>query len=364
MRTPSAQSTFAIPQEILDPSYKSPTFRIKSWNPPAGLVPLTADTTPAPTPGNNASESLGSKETSHLNDGKQPFEGWTLSQQQGESVEKSSLWTASDQQEVAIPQAGQQGNTREQGSMRRIPPSSTPLQFSFTSDRFRAVVEASLKKATAPSTAERTVDQIDRKTEVQPPVEARVQQTVVCPELRVNELLMEDKSALNDHVQGGQVSDQSSTKIPSADHGDVTIVADALASMLSKAILPHSSSPTIHDTNHPIDSSDKDIQKSAPMSPQTPGDSSDIAATDNCPAAVLCISPSPSPSSSSSIAGSPTSPLRHEAVGIEGSGGGSGVVIEANKAVGWTSLQRLMRKMTKNNGSTLSRSGRMHLEGS
>ena len=383
-RPARAQSTFAIPQEILDPSYKSPTFRIKSWSPPVASGETTTTTTaatvvaPIPVPGSitplqvqQVSSEVGSKAISDLHGERQAATDRTFSATNAEvaetsfhreRVEKSSLWTDSDQQDVAvIPQAAQQGNTREQGSMvPGIPTSSKPFRFSFTSERFRAVVQASLQSADPPST--------ERENQVNSTKGTGVQPSTVHPEIRVNELLIEDEGALGSVTfQEGQPSIK----------GGGTVPTDVSETILLKATLPGSSC----SSSHHIDSSNstKDIQKSEPMSPLTPktlsinGAAASAAGGDHITVAACfpdttlsCTSPPFSSSSSST--GSPTSPVYHAAAGIDANSDPD-VGTGTNKGACWTSLQRLMRKVTKNNDSmmaslSLSRNGRMHLEGS
>ncbi|KAF9294558.1 hypothetical protein BGZ88_003684 [Linnemannia elongata] len=193
VRASTANSTFAIPQEILDPNYKSPTFRIKSWN-PASSAPSTNHSPAASSFTPIASRLAFAKESASADckqekKKKQTLDGWTSSPTQSaasatplpsslsssvqESVLKSSKMNCSDQEDRLVfssPDAGgQQGNTREDLSpiSKAVPiPTSTPtpppaaselgagleaeievkksapFQLNFTSSRFRAAVQA------------------------------------------------------------------------------------------------------------------------------------------------------------------------------------------------------------------------------
>ncbi|KAF9080895.1 hypothetical protein BGX23_001544, partial [Mortierella sp. AD031] len=193
-RASTANSTFAIPQEILDPNYRSPTFRIKSWKPASSLTnnsnssASSSSSSPSFTPASSrlslSSVGSGSGEDRQKTE-KQTLDGWTaaapaaaLSSGQ-ESVSKSTRIDRSDQEdcmEVLFDAGGQQGNTREVASTATtaIAPApsskeaggaigesttaavalstdneikeSAPFQFNFTSSRFRAAVQAAASK--------------------------------------------------------------------------------------------------------------------------------------------------------------------------------------------------------------------------
>ncbi|KAF9173176.1 hypothetical protein BGX21_008348 [Mortierella sp. AD011] len=149
VRSSTHPTTFSIPQEILDPNYKSPTFRIKSWDPPSErsstLAPLLAEV-----------PKMGSEKTSPLR--REVLGRWTDAEARLETVTKSSfLRSSADQHEVGVvattPKVAQhQKNTCEAAFPCSVSPtekvSNTPFQFSFTSQRFRAAVEASIEKTT------------------------------------------------------------------------------------------------------------------------------------------------------------------------------------------------------------------------
>ncbi|KAF9546900.1 hypothetical protein EC957_009065 [Mortierella hygrophila] len=190
VRASTTNSTFSIPQEILDPNYKSPTFRIKSWN-PASSASSTNHSPAASSFSPIASRLAFAKESSSADPQqemkKQTLDRWTsapaqlvavavpsssssLSSSAQESALKSSKIDRSDQEDflaLSSPDAGgQQGNTREDlSSISKAfstptafptPPAETgarleaemefkksaPFQLNFTSSRFRAAVQA------------------------------------------------------------------------------------------------------------------------------------------------------------------------------------------------------------------------------
>ncbi|KAG0374126.1 hypothetical protein BGX24_010803 [Mortierella sp. AD032] len=205
VRASTTNSTFSIPQEILDPNYRSPTFRIKSWS-PSSSSSTGNDSSSSASPASSAFPPIASrlsflKESSPSSAGgnqpqkKQTLDGWTaaaeektkskssssspseLSSSAQESVLKSSKMNQSEQEDCCIaasppPEAsGQQGNTREDPTSPTSASSSgspvaaeglgagagvrgvrafegeevkmsAPFQFNFTSTRFRAAVQA------------------------------------------------------------------------------------------------------------------------------------------------------------------------------------------------------------------------------
>ncbi|KAF9147595.1 hypothetical protein BG015_010734 [Linnemannia schmuckeri] len=184
VRASTASLTFAIPQEILDPNYKSPTFRIKSWN-PASSASSTRNHPTAASPFNPIASKLAFDKDSSSADPqqeqkvKQALDGWTsapaqpataaapppplaLSPSEQESVLKSSKMDRLDQENcmtVSPDAGGQQSNTREDLSpvSKTFPTptaaatatevevgvkKSAPFQLNFTSSRFLAAVQA------------------------------------------------------------------------------------------------------------------------------------------------------------------------------------------------------------------------------
>ncbi|KAF9914474.1 hypothetical protein BX616_008236 [Lobosporangium transversale] len=223
----NGSTTFAIPQEILDPNYKSPTFRIKSWNPPVLSSPINVASMASPTSttlkdsacetptllssvndqilksaSSTASSDLkwfssASVEKQQQRQPKQTLDEWVASKA-CETVTKTSLLCADDNEDsgglencrrrsplgdnndndalddrsmmmmMSAPKGTQQANTREQMSLRDAgqrgreegerdekevcqSTKKTSMQFSFTSQRFRAAVQASLEKDAAES---------------------------------------------------------------------------------------------------------------------------------------------------------------------------------------------------------------------
>ncbi|KAF9964005.1 hypothetical protein BGZ65_011596 [Modicella reniformis] len=282
IRASSAQPTFAIPQEILDPSYRSPSFRIKSWSPPSVVAHSPASRN-IPSEQQGTSETLDSEVISHPKE-KQTRENRTSSVPEsrtgrdslkGRTAEESSLWRDSDQQGDALvaPQTEPQGNTRESESSRQATSASpAPFRFSFTSERFREVVQASQKNTASiiSEPMERKNKGEDRnmdKDRTKPVLSATIHQTAAHPELRVNEVLVDEESDIPI-----QKKDEAKTQpligVPLLDPEELMMATDALASRLSKMAM--FSEPSHHINNRSIKSGNKDIQKSAPMSPHTP----------------------------------------------------------------------------------------------
>ncbi|KAF9994487.1 hypothetical protein BGZ80_007796, partial [Entomortierella chlamydospora] len=149
VRSSTHPTTFSIPQEILDPNYKSPTFKIKSWNPPSKHSSTLASL-PAEVP------KMGPEKMSPLR--REALGHWTNAEARLETITKGSfLKSSADQYEVDVvattPKAAQyQKSTYEDAFPCGVSPtekvSNTPFQFSFTSRRFRAAVEASIEKTT------------------------------------------------------------------------------------------------------------------------------------------------------------------------------------------------------------------------
>ncbi|KAF9583692.1 hypothetical protein BGW38_008841 [Lunasporangiospora selenospora] len=117
----SSNGCIAIPQEILDPNYKSPTFRIKNWSPPSS------------TPSTKASSC-----SSHS---------------------ASSLSTTP----LGSPQVSLESGHGSDGAVEPL----SSFRFNFTSQRFHAAVQASLDKSrpsTGPSTAPTTTTTCNSNT--------------------------------------------------------------------------------------------------------------------------------------------------------------------------------------------------------
>ncbi|KAG0205210.1 hypothetical protein BGX28_003147 [Mortierella sp. GBA30] len=134
MRATTVNSTFAIPQEILDPNYRSPTFRIKSGNPPPSTSSSTSSSSKS-----HSSTSLVSTDRNqdemHLEQSKRTLDGGTTAN----SINDPGIAAGScSEEQQAI-----------QSTVPTLPSSSSPVpppsfQFNFTSERFKAVVQASM----------------------------------------------------------------------------------------------------------------------------------------------------------------------------------------------------------------------------
>ncbi|KAF9117033.1 hypothetical protein BGX27_005583 [Mortierella sp. AM989] len=383
IRSSSTHSTtFAIPQEILDPNYKSPTFRIKSWNPPSSnpSAPVSLQ-----------AQVLQPRLERTSQPKKQAFDDWSAGVQQ-DAVKKSSFLRSSvGQQEVnerydlmaPVPAVEQQRNMREVASSCEVTPtkkvSNAPFRFSFTSQRFRAAVEASVEKTAAVDTsppASALVENVHKDETDQFSVSAvatanSILQSALCPELEEDGEPLTNQTTL---FQSGIVtagvkitiiaSSNSSTPkstgfqgVPftatlgkeASGHDNDNNAVDAAASLVSKLTeitLVGSTSPELGSKDyHP------EIRKTAPMSPLHSSVSSNDFAN--------ALSP-PSTCSSPRFSTTPTSPMSPTGAGGNDGGG-------VNKATSWTSLHRLVRKMTRNNNTvmaSLPRGGIMHLEGS
>ncbi|KAF8981920.1 hypothetical protein BGZ46_002082 [Entomortierella lignicola] len=379
-------TTFAIPQEILDPNYKSPTFRIKSWNPPS---PHPSALTPLPVQVDTSGLERMSQPA------KQTLDDWTVTTEtQPETVTKSSLLKASvDQYELdgrcddkaPAPMAEQQRNTCETASVydasspvEKTP--NVPFRFSFTSERFRAAVEASIEKTTAAeiSPCSSAVVEDSHKDEVdQTPLDAVVTtnsilQSAICPELKIDEEPHSDDPTISvisrevdtDAVRVGTSaniisapSSNSSTPISASFQSvPITITLDeeiqtqegddaagTLVSKFTEMDLASPLSPKLDSKSYR-----SEIRKTAPMSPLYPSSFGKGLLNALSPAS-SCSSPR--------FSTTPTSPMSP-------SGDNEGGV---HKTGSWTSLHRLVRKMTRGNDTvmaSLPRSGRIQIEGS
>ncbi|KAF9420570.1 hypothetical protein BGZ76_004076, partial [Entomortierella beljakovae] len=170
-------TTFAIPQEILDPNYKSPTFRIKSWNPPTSQSSSPA-LLPTQGPQRQRQPVIEKNILPHLLK-KPSFDDWICNREQPETVTKS-LFIKDHQYEgddrhdddvigsisIVGPQQ-HQGNTyespvsrwekEEEEEVKASPKAfNAPFRFSFTSQRFRAAVAASIEKTAVTASVEKS----------------------------------------------------------------------------------------------------------------------------------------------------------------------------------------------------------------
>ncbi|KAG0029065.1 hypothetical protein BGZ82_008146 [Podila clonocystis] len=268
-RASTTPACFVIPQEILDPSYRSPTFRIKSWTPP---------------PSATESDMVATKMMS--------LDGHGHS---GEvNVQKSGRFEATEGQNLSEEDA-------------RIPvaaPAPAPLfQFNFTSQRFKAAVEASMVTKTV--NAEEALV-----------LESTVQKTATCSDVSTG--LVEKATSTAEEDATPNVSSHTRHHSPETvsfvaklDAVDSCVEANEDASVASQSLTVAKNNEGGHK-----------IQKSAPMSPMTPS----------------------AGSSASTTTTSAQSP----------------VMATAAKS-NWTSFQRLMVKMSKSD-MALSRSGIVQLD--
>ncbi|KAF9345551.1 hypothetical protein BGX26_003009 [Mortierella sp. AD094] len=353
VRASTHSTTFAIPQEILDPNYKSPTFKIKSWDPPSShssaLAPFPAEVL-----------KLGSDRTSQLK--KQALDYWAAIEAQPETVTKSSFLRSSvDQHEVdgrhdavaPVPMAAQQQkNTCETASPCGVSPteqvSNTPFRFSFTSQRFRAAVEASIEKTTVVADASPRVSVVtetsSHKDEMDQTLDGvttknSILQSALCPDLKAEEeeeeegSLSDSTTASNAEVEEADVvkidtlakiiitsSSSSSTPIfaefqslpiavvteeeTQGQSDDNTMTAATLVSKITEMALAGSTSPKLDSKKY-----QSEIRKSAPMSPLNPSVSGNGYADG--------LSPSCS-CSSARFSTTPTSPMSPTGAGVGG----------------------------------------------
>ncbi|KAG0084082.1 hypothetical protein BGZ92_010213 [Podila epicladia] len=274
-RASTASACLVIPQEILDPNYRSPTFRIKSWTPPPSA--LASDKVPA-TKKLSLDDHIHSDEVNFQKSGRlDATEGHDLLQKDTPAPVEAA-------------------------------PAPVPLfQFNFTSERFKAAVEASMIAKTA-------------NDEDAPVLESTVQKTALCSD--VSSGLVETATSM--------VEVDVSPKDPSHTHHHhhhhqetVSLVAkletvDSCAEINEDAFI---ASHALAGANN--NEGGHRIQKSAPMSP------------------IMRYTGTLLPTTTAS---NPQSPVASAA--------------KSN----WTSFQRLMVKMSKSD-MALSRSGIVQLDG-
>ncbi|KAF9192354.1 hypothetical protein BGZ51_005747 [Haplosporangium sp. Z 767] len=323
VRASTANSTFAIPQEILDPSYRSPTFRIKSWNPPG------SSTRPASAPMPTA------------------LDGWSKPE-----VPKESSEPAVKTSTVKCPQPVQQQDidniatdANEMTPGEETAPAQqmtqTPVfQFNFTSQRFMAAVQASLEKQAAPaaSTLSAKDDNITASLTSSSLTTVQTAAAKMASGTESEVLVDEDEDAQKVMMSAVTVALTESTTT-AATREDETAE--------TKAVTEENASDLVSRLSSAVSAADL-IQKSAPMSPPTPGTPNTTAVTTGVATAPVpkkkrnfFTRTAPSSSASTSAPTSPKSPPGAAAV-------------EASKrtirrAMSWSSIQKLMRKMTRTN---------------
>ncbi|KAG0031208.1 hypothetical protein BGZ81_001634 [Podila clonocystis] len=266
-RASTTPACFVIPQEILDPSYRSPTFRIKSWTPP---------------PSATESDMVATK-TLSLDGHGHNVEA---------NVQKSGRFEATEGQDLP----------EEDAPTPVAAPAPAPLfQFNFTSQRFKAAVEASM---------------VTKNAEEALILESTVQKTATCSDVSTG--LVEKATSTAEEDATPNVS--SHTRHHSQETVSFVAKLDAVDSCVevNEDAYIASQSLTVAKNNE----GGHKIQKSAPMSPMTPSAGSSAPTT-------------------TTSAQSP-------------------VMATAAKS-NWTSFQWLMVKMSKND-MALSRSGIVQLD--
>ncbi|KAI1315178.1 hypothetical protein EDD11_001235 [Mortierella claussenii] len=436
----SGSATFAIPQEILDPHYKTPTFRIKSWNPPSSTItavaPLTpSPSTPTPAQGSRSASVLALADTDIKN---QALEEWTgserdfsASQTPQETVIKTSVLDQGSVEDgehddrdqsmmiACAPTAQANGRAMVVSSsgasavdniMKEGQRPRPPLQFSFTSQRFRDIVQESLERAAATAEA---FDADDNRTVTSSDLTMAdsILQTAVCSELTasVTDVSEDDNDSedgedwtddekekveeeVEEHLETEKEEAQTEMTQPAAAD---TLGAKDLTSILDQEPQPNivnsdngtataraSSAPRLASElglNHhqPV------VQKSAPMSPLTPRMPNTVtmaaitSRNEPVQAFSTCLSSYTASCSLSRKRANDDSPIdlqgelgcesNHDAIDdMDSAEGESGSDI--GKAASWTSLHRLMRRMSRNNEAIVASLplglSRMHLDGS
>ncbi|KAK3837242.1 MAG: hypothetical protein JOS17DRAFT_840210 [Linnemannia elongata] len=384
VRASTANSTFAIPQEILDPNYKSPTFRIKSWNPasPASTnhSPATSSFSPI------ASRLAFAKESSSADlqkeKKKQTLDGWTSAPTQPAavavpppssslpssaqaSVLKSSKMDRSDQEDylaLSSPDAGvQQGNTREDlnpifkafptPTATPTPPSaaaekeagleaevevkkSAPFQLNFTSSRFRAAVQAkasldnhrSARRESVQKSAAFSDDNEEEKIHALP----RLIPQIVATEDNDKERKKANIPVVDVVIVTEQVVLRDSNK---AANGRKENLEPTTTDIIAQFKQP---------STQPLSSRTLSIQKSAPLSPPTiatPTNASTSAKTHSSSSSAASTSTSTPTSASASnstsqlYAREPKSPKKETEKNTS----------DVHQTTSWSSLQKLMR---------------------
>ncbi|KAF9137185.1 hypothetical protein BGX30_010477, partial [Mortierella sp. GBA39] len=385
VRASTTNSTFAIPQEILDPNYKSPTFRIKSWN-PASSASSTNHSTAASSFSPIASRLSFARESSSADPQqemkKQTLDRWTsapaqpttvaapppsssLSSPAQESVHKSSKIDRSNQEDplaLSSPDAGgQQGNTREDlSSISKAfptptafptPPAETgarleaemevkknaPFQLNFTSSRFRAAVQAKASLDNHKSARRESV----QKSAAFPNDDAEEEE-----EIRAIPRPIPQLAASEDNV-----GDRKKANISVV---DVVIVTEQVVlrdSDKAAAGRKEHLEPTTTDiiaqfkttSTQPVTSRTLSIQKSAPLSPPTLPTSTNASAsvkTSSSSSSAASTSTSTSASASSSTSQlcfrEPKSPKKETGKNAS----------DVHQTTSWSSLQKLMGTVT------------------
>ncbi|KAF9295955.1 hypothetical protein BGZ74_010533 [Mortierella antarctica] len=271
-RASTTSACLAIPQEILDPNYRSPTFRIKSWTPPpsAPVSDMVA-----------ATKKLSLDDHSHSG---------------GVNVQKSGRLDATEEQDLL------QGDAPAPVAA----PAPAPLfQFNFTSQRFKAAVEATMVAKTV-------------NAEEAPVLESTVQKTATCSDVGSG-LVEKATSMVEDDVAP---KDSSHTHHHCQETVSLVVKLDAVDSCVEVNEDAFIASHSLMGVKN--NEGGRRIQKSAPMSPMMSSTGSSVPTT---------------------TTSNPQSP-----------------VMATTAKSNWTSFQRLMVKMSKSD-MALSRSGIVQLDG-
>ncbi|KAG0299974.1 hypothetical protein BGZ97_003455 [Linnemannia gamsii] len=403
VRASTANSTFAIPQEILDPNYKSPTFRIKSWSPASSSL---TNHTPATTASslNPVAPRLSFMDPQQEKK-KQTLDEWTatpaqsataaapsphlsLSASKQEFVPKSSTMDQSNQEDgmpVLSPNAGggQQGNTCDDldlisaSRVILIPAAvpvgtgadievevkkSAPFQLNFTSSRFRAAVQAKASMDNSKSSAKAaavTMQQIGTRRE-------SVQKSAAFPDNddkeekkeveEKEEEEEEDVLALPRHSIPAVITQDSTTKdkkmiaIPAL--VDVVIISEEVEMCdpentaaggrgTTKGTTVIISSKTTSTSSNSMHSQ-LSIQKSAPLSSPI-ATAASVRASSSSASSVASTSASASASASTSAICSPDPKSPKSPKKDIGKSNASS---EVQQASNWSSLQKTMQTMS------------------
>ncbi|KAF9910839.1 hypothetical protein EC991_005302 [Linnemannia zychae] len=400
VRASTTNSTFSIPQEILDPNYRSPTFRIKSWSPAPSSSSSGASPSSAFSPvASRLSMSNNSSPSGDSQDGKkQTLDGWASSAEgvraekkpllstplsipnAQESVLRSSKMDRSDQEDCCMalsppPEvSGQQGNTREDPtspvSISSLSPTSrgsgvgasegeevkksAPFQFNFTSTRFRAAVQAkasmdSLKSATAVqarvSSGGVQFDSVQKSAAVHDEEILQVQQskptttTVTNNDSRKEDQQVKIKTTTSGATMPAPVAVVIVTEEIVMREPDANLQdpAPSLAPVSSFVSSKSTTSVRPASSSRSINS----IQKSAPLSPPTPlvtSRSASFPSSSSSSASTSAAAAALTSTSTSNCSPGPKSPNKNHCTS-----NGTG---DVQRATSWSSLQKLMQTMT------------------
>ncbi|KAF8944023.1 hypothetical protein BGZ47_004751 [Haplosporangium gracile] len=393
VRASTANSTFAIPQEILDPNYKSPTFRIKSWNPASSFRPIVSKLAFAKD-SSSADPQQEQKMKQALDGGisapgqpaaaAAPPSPSSLLFSEQKSVLKSLKMDRSDQENcmtVSPDAGGQQGNTREDLSpiskdfpIPTVAAAATeveaevkkhaPFQLNFTSSRFRAAVQAKASMDNNKSVGRESVQKSaayfeDGKEEayalprLTPPVGIAVTSVTEEDNSKNRTKVNISAPAVDVVIFTEQIILRDSNKAARKEHHEPAI--DTITPSKTISTQPMSS----RSTNSLLS-----IQKSAPMSPPTLPTSTTVTASAKASSSSSAASTSTSASASAFASTltsqlcspDPKSPKKETSKNTD----------DLQQVTSLSSLQKLMQTMTASAtaGSSSSSSSPVILQGS